>query len=70
MRTMIPVENGDTLAALQGFLQGLLEHGVVEALLVPLRTPGGAATPALVSNPDLLEAADPLSAARELMQSL
>jgi formate dehydrogenase subunit beta len=61
MRTTIPVENGETLAAVQGFLRGLLETGAVEALLVPMRTPGGAVTPALVSDPGLLAAADPLA---------
>jgi formate dehydrogenase subunit beta len=61
MKAMIPVENGQPLAALQRFLQGLLEKGVVEALLVPMRTPRGAVTPALVSSPELLSAADPLA---------
>lgn len=61
MRTTIPVENGDTLAALQGFLRRLLEAGVVEALLVPLRTPHGAVAPALVTDPARLAAADPLA---------
>lgn len=61
MKTTIPVENGETLGALQGFLRGLLETGAVDALLVPMRTPGGAVTPALVSDPELLAAADPLA---------
>lgn len=61
MKTILPVENGETLEAIQGFLRGLLETGAVEALLVPMRTPGGAVTPALVSDPDLLAAADPLA---------
>ena len=61
MKTTIPVENGDTLGAIQGFLKQLLEMGVVEAILTPLRTPRGAVTPALVSEPALLAAADPLA---------
>ena len=61
MKTTIAVENNQTLAAVQGFLRQLLESGAVEALLVPMRTPHGAVTPALVSNPDLLAAADPLA---------
>jgi formate dehydrogenase subunit beta len=61
MKARIPVENGETLTALQGFLQGLLEKGLVETLLLPMRTPVGAVTPALVSNPELLGAADPLA---------
>jgi formate dehydrogenase subunit beta len=55
------VENGETLKAIQSFLRGLLESGAVGALLVPMRTPAGAVTPALVSDPALLDAADPLA---------
>jgi formate dehydrogenase subunit beta len=58
---VIPVENKDTLAAVRGFLKRLLETGVVEALLVPMETPGGTVTPALVTDPSLLDAANPLA---------
>jgi formate dehydrogenase subunit beta len=61
MRTTIPVENGDALAAVRGWLKGLLEARVVEALLVPMETPAGTITPALVADPDLLDAANPLA---------
>jgi len=61
MRISLPVENGDTLQALQGFLQKLLVEGVVDLLLVPMRTPSGTITPALVSDPGLLSQADPLA---------
>jgi formate dehydrogenase subunit beta len=61
MRTKIPVENGETLAALQGFLGQLLESQVVDALLVPMRTPGGSVSLALVRSADFLSAADPLA---------
>ena len=61
MKTLIPVENSDTLAALQGFLRQLLEAGIVDSLLVPMETPHGAVTPALVSDPALLERANPLA---------
>jgi formate dehydrogenase subunit beta len=61
VKTIIPVENGDALLAIQGFLRTLFEAAVVEVLLVPMRTPGGGVTPALVSNPELLGAADPLA---------
>ncbi len=61
MRTLIPVENGDTLVAVQSFLKQLLEADVVDALLVPMQTPSGAVTPALVSDPELLDAANPLA---------
>ncbi len=61
METILPVENGETLKALQGFLKKLLETGTLDVLLVPMRTPGGAIVPALVSNPELLSQADPLA---------
>ncbi len=59
--TVIPVENNDTLAAVRGFLKQLLEAEVVDALLVPMETPTGTITPALVADPDLLNAANPLA---------
>lgn len=61
MKTVIPVENGDTLTALRGFLQRLLESGALEALYVPLETPAGAVVPALVTEPAHLEHANPLA---------
>jgi len=61
MKTTIPVENNDTLATVRGFLKQLLEADVVDALLVPMETPAGAITPALVADPDLLDAANPLA---------
>ena len=61
MRTVIPVENNDALAAVRGFLKQLLEAEVVNALLVPMETPAGTVTPALVADPDLLDAAVPLA---------
>ncbi|MGD8245096.1 MAG: Coenzyme F420 hydrogenase/dehydrogenase, beta subunit C-terminal domain [Anaerolineae bacterium] len=61
MRTLIPVEDKDTLAAIQGFLRKLLEAELVDAILVPMETPQGAITPALVSEPELLAYANPLA---------
>lgn len=61
MRSVIPIENNDTLVAMRGFLKQLLEAEVADALLVPMETPAGTVTPALVSDPDLLDAADPLA---------
>jgi len=61
MRIIIPVESGDALAAVRGFLKRLLEAEVVEAVLVPMETPAGTITPALVADPDLLDAANPLA---------
>jgi formate dehydrogenase subunit beta len=61
MRTVIPVEDKDTLAAVRGFLKRLLEEHVVDALLVPMETPAGTITPALVADADLVDAANPLA---------
>jgi formate dehydrogenase subunit beta len=61
MRTLIPVENENALAAIQGFLKQLLEADVVDTLLVPMETSHGAVTPALVSDPELLDHANPLA---------
>ena len=61
MKTVIPVENSNSLTAVRGFLKQLLEAKVVEALLVPMETPAGSVTPALVADPDLLDAANPLA---------
>jgi len=65
MRTVIPVEKNEAgeagvLAAVRGFLKRLLESGAVEAVMVPMETPSGTVTPALVTDPALLEAANPL----------
>ena len=60
MRIIIPVEK-DVLKAVRGFLKQLLEARVVDALVVPMETPAGTVTPALVANPDLLDAANPLA---------
>ncbi len=61
MNTFLPVENGDTLKSLQGFFKTLLESKTVEALLLPMRTPAGTISPALVVDPSALASADPLA---------
>ena len=65
MRAVIPVENNDTLAAVRGFLRQLLEEQVVDVLLVPMEISAGGGRsgviPALVADPDLLSAANPLA---------
>ncbi len=61
MRTRIPVENKDTLTAVRQFLKQLIEANVVDALLVPMETPSGTITPALVADPELLDGANPLA---------
>jgi formate dehydrogenase subunit beta len=61
MRAYIPVENNDTLGAVQALLRKLLESDLMDALMVPMRTPSGTVTPALVTDPALLDQADPLA---------
>ena len=61
MKSIIPVENNDVLAALRGFLKQLLEKEVVDAVLVPMEAPSGAVIPSLVADADLLDVADPLA---------
>lgn len=61
MRAWIPVNNQDPSTALRTFLKRLLETEAVEAILVPMETPAGAVTPALVADPALLDAAAPLA---------
>ena len=61
MRTVIPVENGDTLAAVRGILERVLTAGIVDALLVPMETPAGSITPVLVADPAALAMANPLA---------
>jgi formate dehydrogenase subunit beta len=52
---------GGALRALQGILRSLLEQGVVETLLVPMRLSGGGVAPMLVADPAALDQADPLA---------
>ncbi len=61
MQSFIPVENSDTLGAVQGVLRKLLESDLMDGMMVPMRTPAGTVTPALVTDPDLLAQADPLA---------
>lgn len=61
MKAWIPVENGDVKGSLQELLKRLLETGAVEAVLVPMETEAGSVTPALVTDPALLDAAAPLA---------
>ncbi len=61
MRAVIPVSNGDTLGAVRDFLRALITEEVVDAVLVPMETTDGAVAPALVADPDLLKAANPLA---------
>lgn len=46
---------------IQGVLRGLLEKGVVDALLVPMGMPGGGVAPMLVTDPGMMDRADPLA---------
>ena len=61
MKTLIPVENGNTLAAVQNLLRKLLQSDQVDALMVPMMTSAGTVAPTLVTDPELLDQADPLA---------
>jgi formate dehydrogenase subunit beta len=61
MLTNLPVENGNTLQAVRGFLRQLFTSGLVEALFVPMETSSGAIVPALVTDPERLAQANPLA---------
>jgi formate dehydrogenase subunit beta len=61
MKTTIPVENGDVLAAVRGFLARLVETGEAEAIYVAMEGQGGAVVPALVTDAALLAKANPLA---------
>jgi formate dehydrogenase subunit beta len=60
IETVIDAPDG-VLQAIQGVLHGLLDKGVVDALLVPMALPGGSVAPMLVGDPAALERADPLA---------
>jgi formate dehydrogenase subunit beta len=47
--------------AIQGLLRRLLEQGVVDALLVPMRLPAGGVAPMVVTDAGAVEQADPLA---------
>lgn len=61
MKTKLVIENGDIQKTLQGFLSGLFSTGLVDLLYLPMRTPSGTVTPAIVSNPAMLAHADLLA---------
>jgi formate dehydrogenase (coenzyme F420) beta subunit len=61
MKITLSVENHNTLETLQGFLKKLLEAGIFDLLLVPMRTNNGMIAPTLVSDPKYLVQADPLA---------
>jgi formate dehydrogenase subunit beta len=68
IETIVDVQES-TLATIQGLLRGLLETGVVDALLVPMQMPTDAGSgeqnwtvaPMLVTDPAALDRADPLA---------
>jgi formate dehydrogenase subunit beta len=59
MNGFIPVENNDPLSAVRGLLRQLLESGLVDALFIPLEMDSGVTVPALVTDIDQLEHANP-----------
>ncbi|MEG6616026.1 Coenzyme F420 hydrogenase/dehydrogenase, beta subunit C-terminal domain [Peptococcaceae bacterium 1198_IL3148] len=58
---ILKVENKDPVAAVAGFMKGLLTQGVVEALFVQQIARGGATVHALVKNPEALADSNPLA---------
>jgi formate dehydrogenase subunit beta len=59
---LIEVKDRKTGEGVKSFLKDLLSKGLLDALLVPLRLPsGGTVAPALVSKPEMLDAAEPLA---------
>jgi len=59
---ILPVRDGEVLEAIRAFLSSLLQGKLIDALLVPLETPKGYnIVPTIVSNPDWLQAANPLA---------
>ena len=61
METIIPVDQGDVIGAVKGFLQGLMETNLLDALFVPIEVEGGAVIPTLVTDVRLLNQANPLA---------
>jgi formate dehydrogenase subunit beta len=60
MDSMMDARDG-VLKTVQRLLRSLVEKGVVDALLVPMRMAGGAVAPMLVADAAALERADPLA---------
>jgi len=60
IETTISVQ-GSTRETIQGLLRRMLETGIVDAWLVPMRVPGGSVAPMLVKDPAALALADPLA---------
>lgn len=58
---ILKVENGDPAAAVAGFMHGLLEQGIADALFVQQNIPGGAAVHTLVKDPASLTDVNPLA---------
>ncbi|HDN80347.1 MAG TPA: formate dehydrogenase, partial [Chloroflexi bacterium] len=59
--TWLEIDNNAS-ETVRSFLHSLMERGVVDAVLVPMPTPGGAsAIPTLVSDPQKLAQAEPLA---------
>jgi formate dehydrogenase subunit beta len=61
MKAFVTVQDNDTLGAVSNVLRKLLESDQMDGLLVPMRTSAGTVTPALVTDPAMLDQADPLA---------
>jgi formate dehydrogenase subunit beta len=61
--TKLAYKKGEMNAALAGVLKGLIERGVVAAVLTPARQPNGGVMPTLITDPKETEWADPFAPA-------
>ena len=59
MKTGLLQTNGDALAAVETLLKGLLEHGVVDEILVPARAPSGGIQLSLFADPERMRGVNP-----------
>lgn len=58
---ILPVANKDLTGAVRGFMQGLFEQGVIDALFIQQDVPGGAAVQTLVKRTEGLANVNPLA---------
>ncbi|MFC1950025.1 hypothetical protein ACFLW0_07650, partial [Chloroflexota bacterium] len=60
--SLLKVSDGGLLDTVRGFLRGLLEKGLVDALLIPVELPSGDnVAQTLVTGVEMLESANPLA---------
>ena len=59
MKTGLLQTNGDPLPAVEALLKGLLEHSVVDEILVPAQVPSGGTQLSLFADAELMQAVNP-----------